>query len=77
MRRTRALWTLMLTLGAWLLVVPAANAYVDPASGSFIIQVLVGGAMAAALSIKVFWSRLKSFFTRSGGPDHEAGPEQT
>ena len=77
MRRTRVLWTLVLTVGAWLLVVPAANAYVDPASGSYIIQILVGFAMAAALSVKVFWSRLRSFFTRSRATDGEAGPEQT
>ena len=77
MRRTRVFLTLVLTVGAWLLVVPAANAYVDPASGSYIIQLLVGFAMAAALSVKVFWSRIKSLFSRSGGSDHEAGPEQT
>ena len=77
MRRTSVLLTLVLTLGAWLLVVPAANAYVDPASGSYIIQLLVGFAMAAALSVKVFWSRIKSFFSRSAEPDNEAGSEQT
>jgi hypothetical protein len=36
-------------------------AYLDPGSGSLILQVLAGGVAAVAVSAKVFWRRLLSF----------------
>ena len=68
-------WTLALTLSAWLLVVPAAGAYIDGASGSMIIQFVVGFFMAAALAIKVHWHRLRAFISRRKETPTEAGAE--
>lgn len=65
MTRTRILWTLALTLGAWLLVVPPAHAYVEWLSGTAAWQALIAGLMAAGLSIKVFWRRIKATFSRT------------
>jgi hypothetical protein len=36
-------------------------AYLDPGSGSIILQVLVGGVAAAAVTAKLYWSRLLKF----------------
>lgn len=36
----------------------AAFAYLDPGTGSLILQVIVGGVAAAAVGVKIFWSRL-------------------
>ena len=33
-------------------------AYLDPGSGSMILQVLLGGAAAVAVSVKLGWHRL-------------------
>jgi len=47
------------------LVVPFnAAAYLDPGTGSFIIQVIIAGAATVAISIKVFWRKIKEFFLR-------------
>lgn len=35
-----------------------AMAYLDPAAGSLILQVLLGGIAGLALVIKLFWRRL-------------------
>ncbi|MDP8956830.1 MAG: hypothetical protein M3N24_07730 [Actinomycetota bacterium] len=32
--------------------------YIDPASGSMILQILLGGLAAAAVFLKLFWHRL-------------------
>lgn len=40
-------------------------AYIDPGSGSFLFQVVVGSAMAAGLGLKVFWRRLTGLFRRN------------
>jgi hypothetical protein len=33
-------------------------AYLDPGSGSMMLQVLAGGIAAAAVTLKVYWRRL-------------------
>ena len=38
--------------------------YVDPGSGSYLIQALVAAAMGAAFFLKTFWWRIKMFFTK-------------
>jgi hypothetical protein len=39
-------------------------AYIDPGSGSFIFQAVVGAALAAGLAAKVFWRRIVGFVSR-------------
>jgi hypothetical protein len=58
-RRTR--WVAATAaLGA--LALPAqAHAYLDPASGSILLQVLLGGVAGAGLLIKLYWQRLIRF----------------
>lgn len=36
-------------------------AYLDPGSGSMIVQMIVGGTAAAAVGIKLFWRRILAF----------------
>jgi hypothetical protein len=38
--------------------------YLDPGSGSFLIQLLIGGLVAVGFGIRMFWGRIKAFFTR-------------
>ena len=66
MRRfaSRAAQVAFLTVCLSLLVIPSASAYIDPASGSLIFQVVVGAAMAVSLAVKVFWRRIVDFFAR-------------
>jgi hypothetical protein len=42
--------------------VGALPAYIDPGTGSMLLQVIVGGVAAAAVGLKLFWSRLLGFF---------------
>lgn len=45
----------------------AAHAYLDPGSGSFLIQILVAGVLGAGVALKVYWRKVKAFFTPGGG----------
>ncbi len=49
-----------------------AHAYLDPATGSLIIQTIVGGVAATALVIKTYWKQIKARF---GGGKVEGWPE--
>ena len=71
-RATRIRLTLFLTVMAWMMVLPSAQAYIDPASSSMILQAVVAGIAAAGTGIAMFWSRITSFFRRGGKTASEA-----
>ena len=41
---------------------PDAHAYLDPGSGSYMLQILLGAFVAGFFAIKQYWHRLKYFF---------------
>ncbi|MCY3932779.1 MAG: hypothetical protein OXH70_13810 [Acidobacteria bacterium] len=49
-----------------------AFAYLDPASGSMILQAVIGGVAAAAVAFKVYWGRIASFLGIGRGDDPES-----
>ncbi|MBN1309984.1 MAG: hypothetical protein JXB30_01105 [Anaerolineae bacterium] len=42
----------------------AVLAYLDPGSGSFIVQILIASLLGSALMIKAFWRQITSIFRR-------------
>lgn len=40
-----------------------AYAYLDPGTGSYVLQLLVAGALGGLFAVKTFWRQLVSFFT--------------
>ena len=61
----------------WLLLCPvSATAYVDPGTGSYMLQLLLAGLFGVAVTVKVYWQRLRALlqglFTRRGrSPEDE------
>jgi hypothetical protein len=39
-----------------------AHAYLNPGTGSFIFQLIIAALLGGLLTIKIYWSKLKSFF---------------
>lgn len=39
-----------------------AFAYLDPGTGSYLLQLVLAGILGALLSIKLFWGKIKEFF---------------
>ena len=50
-------------------------AYLDPGSGSMILQIIAGGLAAVAVTAKLYWGRLLTFL-RIRKPEDEAANEQ-
>ena len=46
-----------------LVFVNQAHAYIDPATGSMVIQAVLAVVAAAAVSIGIFWGRVKLFLS--------------
>tara|TARA_Y100000590_G_C15638218_1_gene983867 strand:+ start:79 stop:270 length:192 start_codon:yes stop_codon:yes gene_type:complete len=42
-----------------------AYAYIDPGSGSLILQMILGALVGVGIAIKVYWFKLKEKFSRS------------
>jgi hypothetical protein len=40
------------------------HAYLDPGSGSFLIQLLIGGLVAVGFGVRMFWGKIKALFIR-------------
>jgi len=43
---------------------PSAYAYLDPGSGSYILQMLAAGMFALLYIVKLYWHRIKLFLKR-------------
>lgn len=48
-------------------------AYLDPGSGSFILQLLVAGILGGLVALRMSWSKIKARFTRKSGPGEQSG----
>ena len=55
---------------------PAA-AYLDPGTGSLILQMLIAGIIGAMYTIKIYWYRLKIFVARIFGKGISLDSEST
>lgn len=38
-----------------------AQAYLDPATGSYLFQLLLAGLLGALVTLKIYWKRVKAF----------------
>jgi hypothetical protein len=45
-------------------VEPPAHAYLDPASGSMLLQLVLGGVAGAAVAVKLIWHRIRGLGRR-------------
>lgn len=53
-----------LVLGLSVLFPSIAYAYIDPGTGSMMIQALLALLATVSVSVGIFWKRIRSFFTR-------------
>ncbi len=52
---------------AWATIFPSqALAYLDPGTGSLIIQSVIAGIVATAFAVRLYWSRILGWFKRPG-----------
>lgn len=67
---------LLALLGAMFLFPGRAWAYLDPGTGSFILQMLIGAVLGGLVAVGLFWRRffawLRRVFGRGGNDDHKS-----
>jgi hypothetical protein len=62
-----------LILGGGILVSNAA-AYIDPGTGSYILQIGIAFLIGLAFSVKMFWKKISAFLRKTFGPNKGGGP---
>lgn len=65
----------VLALAAILLARPA-YAYLDPGTGSMVVQGMIAAIAAGAVALKLYWKRLKSVFGRKQAAGAEEKQEE-
>lgn len=50
--------------------------YLDPGSGSYILQLLLAALLGGAFALKIFWKRIVAFFNKSKGVSSMAVEEE-
>ncbi len=48
---------------------PKADAYLDPGTGSYVLQILAAFFLGGIFVIKTFWQQIKAFFSKFSGKD--------
>jgi len=61
----RLLLIALMAVSLKFVLAPPAHAYLDPGSGSFIVQMIVAGLMGSLFMLKLYWKKVKEFFTDS------------
>lgn len=53
-----------------ILILPTPSfAYLDPATGSMIIQGIIGAIAGLVVAVRLYWQKIKSFFSRTKQSD--------
>lgn len=60
------------SLGLFVFLSHPAQAYLDPGSGSFLFQLLVGGILSGMFAIKLYFKKIKAFFKKNKKTDDVA-----
>jgi len=56
---------ILLSLTLLLLALPStAHAYLDPGTGSYVVQLLIGTVLGGLFAVGMFWRRVVAFFKR-------------
>ena len=66
---------LLVAIPAFLISPLRTPAYLDPGTGSYVLQLLVAGLLGAALAIRIFWGRISAFFSRLRSRGHAGAQE--
>ena len=52
-------------------------AYLDPGSGSFLIQLLIAALLGAGIALRASWSKIKKYFGIKSEVDEDAEDEES
>jgi hypothetical protein len=73
LKRSPWLSAAIVSLCSFILPLQNAYAYVDPGTGSYMLQLLMAALFGAAFTIKTYWRKIKAFFSKPATDEKEQG----
>ncbi|HEY7747904.1 MAG TPA: hypothetical protein VH933_04445 [Aestuariivirgaceae bacterium] len=61
---------LLLAVWLWFGTTQSAYAYLDPGTGSILLQAVIGGVASGLFVIRLYWRKLRSLFSTGGDDEH-------
>ena len=46
-----------------LIFTPNAQAYIDPGTGSYILQLIIAGLLGVSYAVKIYWRNIKAYIS--------------
>jgi hypothetical protein len=74
MKRLTLILVVVILSGSFTVTAPA-YAYLDPGTGSMLLQLLLGGVAGALVIGKLYWARIKSIFGSGPSSDSRRDPD--
>lgn len=65
------LFYILFSLGIFTLLSQPVYAYLDPGSGSLLFQLIVGGILSGLFAIKLYFKKIKAFFSKKSKQENE------
>ena len=76
MKRFMRLITTLVVLTLFYLIFPRrAYAYLDPGTGSYIVQLLIAASVGLLFATRLYWNKIKTFFKNLLSGGHEEAEE--
>ncbi len=72
--RPGALLVILFTVTC-MLQASVAHAYIDPGTGSYLFQLLIGGALGGMVALKLYWKDIVNFFRKRDSSDDTENDE--
>ncbi len=72
----RALSVMFLAIVAVAILVEDCAAYIDPSTGSYVLQILLAGLLGALFTVKMFWRRIVSYFKKSSAKEADQSDDR-
>jgi hypothetical protein len=61
---------LLIAIVIWVTVFPPkAFAYLDPGTGSLVVQSVIAAVAAVGVTLRLYWGRIRAWFKRPGNSD--------
>ena len=76
MEHLRVVAAAVCLLGALLQIGARAPAYLNPGTGSYLVQILLAGLLGSLLAIRIFWHRIKAAIKGLSARRPDASGEQ-
>ena len=68
-------WAVVVLMLVGIMPTGVTQAYLDPGSGSLLIQIIIAGILGLLVAIKLYWSRIVAFFTGRTPPQETESPD--